>query len=76
MIEGGLNVLQQFIEANLWDEIYNFRTPRNLKAGIEAPSISQQPDQKIKLMKDTLFYFKNKAAELDTNHQDNASAYP
>ena len=75
LIEGGLNVLQQFIEANLWDEIYNFRTPRSLKAGIEAPSISQQPDQKIKLMKDTLFYFKNKAAELDTNHQDNASAY-
>jgi len=39
IIEGGIKVLQSFIDAGLWDEARIFTGPQNLLSGIKAPQI-------------------------------------
>lgn len=41
LIEGGTNVLQQFIDQGSWDEIWRFRASHTLDKGLSAPSLSQ-----------------------------------
>lgn len=40
IVEGGATLLQNFIDANLWDEARVFETPNVIDEGINAPSLS------------------------------------
>ena len=40
IIEGGSKTLQPFIDANLWDEAYVYKSPIILRDGIKAPNFS------------------------------------
>lgn len=60
IIEGGTNTLQQFINANYWNEARVFKSEIQLKTGIKAALLSnatQISTQKIK--NNILTYFKN-----------------
>ena len=37
LVEGGLNLIQQFLDANLWDVIYRIKAPIQLSKGVRAP---------------------------------------
>ncbi|WP_019989712.1 bifunctional diaminohydroxyphosphoribosylaminopyrimidine deaminase/5-amino-6-(5-phosphoribosylamino)uracil reductase RibD [Rudanella lutea] len=39
LVEGGVALLSSFIQANLWDEMRVFRSPRMLGAGVPAPAV-------------------------------------
>ncbi|MEM7370266.1 MAG: bifunctional diaminohydroxyphosphoribosylaminopyrimidine deaminase/5-amino-6-(5-phosphoribosylamino)uracil reductase RibD [Bacteroidota bacterium] len=39
LVEGGRNLLQQFLDQDIWDELWRFQGPSDLKSGIAAPSI-------------------------------------
>lgn len=43
IIEGGKATLQQFIDANLWDEARVLTAKKQFKTGLKAPNIEQQP---------------------------------
>jgi diaminohydroxyphosphoribosylaminopyrimidine deaminase/5-amino-6-(5-phosphoribosylamino)uracil reductase len=49
IIEGGAQILNTFIQYNLWDEARIFVSPQKFKAGVRAPRISGvlQMDQKL-----------------------------
>ena len=53
IVEGGTQLLQAFIDANLWDEVYIETSPEIIGAGVKAPNIS------MKII-DTKWYDKNK----------------
>ncbi len=59
LVEGGQQVLQSFIDANLWDEARIFTNPSCLNDGIKAPSINGVLEQKNRLLNDTLEVFSN-----------------
>lgn len=40
LVEGGSTLLQSFIDADLWDEIFIEKAPRNLYSGVKAPGIN------------------------------------
>ena len=42
MVEGGAQLLQSFIDAQLWDEIIVEKTPHHLHDGIEAPQLPER----------------------------------
>ena len=42
LIEGGQQLLQGFLDANLWDEAKVLSSNENLKQGVVAPEISNQ----------------------------------
>ncbi len=60
IIEGGTNTIEQFIQANLWDEAYNFVGDVEFKNGIKAPKINKQPLFTNQLGKDKLRVYFNK----------------
>lgn len=61
IIEGGSFTLQQFIDANLWDEAYILKAPNiNLKNGTKAPEFSAQAIEIKNLRDNQLFIFKNR----------------
>lgn len=41
LVEGGSTLLQTFINAGLWDEIFIEKAPLNLHSGIKAPEVSK-----------------------------------
>lgn len=43
LVEGGSQVLQQFIDAGLWDEARVFTAPISFQRGIAAPKLTQTP---------------------------------
>jgi len=55
MVEGGGNLLQQFIELDLWDEIRLFQAPIRLSQGILAPETPKAfPSKKLHILEDQL----------------------
>ncbi|MDR6846615.1 diaminohydroxyphosphoribosylaminopyrimidine deaminase/5-amino-6-(5-phosphoribosylamino)uracil reductase [Flavobacterium granuli] len=59
IIEGGLQTLQTFIEANLWDEARVFTGKINLEKGIKAPSISKTNSEKHVIDTDEFLIIRN-----------------
>ena len=42
IVEGGTQLLQAFIDANLWDEVYIETSPEIIGSGVKAPNITMQ----------------------------------
>lgn len=60
LVEGGSYTHQQFLDANLWDEIYTITNPNLLlKNGTKAPKINFPSDNTINLRDNILAHFKN-----------------
>ena len=62
LVEGGAKTLQGFLDANLWDEAWRFRSPSTFGDGLKAPLLSFGFDQEIDLEGDRLQIFKNPSA--------------
>ena len=56
LIEGGAHTLNQFINADLWNEAYVFESPNNLTNGLEAPSIDKNDFDTSIVGVDTLYH--------------------
>lgn len=59
IIEGGANILNQFIQGNLWDEARVFRSSSSWAAGIPAPQINGLIIDQFSIANDTLTVFQN-----------------
>ena len=59
IIEGGKQLLDSFIHANIWDEAYQFVGNKYFKSGIKAPEISGNIITSKTLDSDKLFVYKN-----------------
>ena len=60
IIEGGAQMLQTFIDENLWDEARVFKGSSNFKTGTKAPLFSGELISEELISADTLKYFINK----------------
>jgi diaminohydroxyphosphoribosylaminopyrimidine deaminase/5-amino-6-(5-phosphoribosylamino)uracil reductase len=60
IIEGGANILNQFIAAGLWDEARVIKSSTNWQEGIAAPQINGFLEEIIPLNTDTLFIHQNR----------------
>ncbi len=58
IVEGGAEVLQSFIDKNLYDEARVIKSSKYLKKGVEAPKISKLPLSETKFFDDTIYLFK------------------
>jgi diaminohydroxyphosphoribosylaminopyrimidine deaminase/5-amino-6-(5-phosphoribosylamino)uracil reductase len=54
LIEGGSQVLQQFLAAGLWDESRVFTSPITFERGIAAPTFTQAPAESYSVGEDQL----------------------
>ena len=54
LIEGGSQVLQQFLAAGLWDEARVFTSPLTFERGIAAPTFTQVPAESYSVGEDQL----------------------
>ena len=59
IIEGGLQTLQTFIDANLWDEARIYTGVINLDKGIQAPLLPKKNSEKHLIDKDELTILRN-----------------
>ena len=59
IVEGGKQLLDSFISANLWDETFRFVGNKHFKSGIEAPKIPGIPVFSDTIDNDNLFIYKN-----------------
>jgi len=59
IVEGGKQLLESFIEANLWDEAFRFVGNKLFANGIKAPQISGKIIHSEKIDFDQLFVYKN-----------------
>lgn len=59
IVEGGKQLLESFIQENLWDEAYRFVGNKLFVNGIKAPNISEKIIQSEKIDADQLFIYKN-----------------
>ncbi len=59
LVEGGSKVLQQFINANLWDEILRLKSTKIWEDGITAPQINREPDHDVKQYDDQIQMYIN-----------------
>jgi len=65
LIEGGTNLLNQFITANLWNQALVFKSNQVLKEGIPAPSLSANFLKSISHVgNDHLFVYNNQKLEV------------
>jgi diaminohydroxyphosphoribosylaminopyrimidine deaminase/5-amino-6-(5-phosphoribosylamino)uracil reductase len=60
IIEGGASILNQFIEANLWDEARVFTSNTVWDEGIPAPKIAENIIEKVQLNNDLLTIYNHK----------------
>ncbi|MGN7204209.1 bifunctional diaminohydroxyphosphoribosylaminopyrimidine deaminase/5-amino-6-(5-phosphoribosylamino)uracil reductase RibD [Pedobacter sp. SAFR-022] len=60
IIEGGANILNQFIAAGLWDEARVIKSSTNWQEGVTAPQINGYLEEIIPLNTDTLFIHQNR----------------
>ena len=60
IIEGGAKTIQQFIDADLWDEARVFTGPVKWGEGKLAPNLSIGPKKEIKVGTDKLSFYRNK----------------
>lgn len=60
LVEGGRQVLESFLEANIWDEAYVLEGSGVVGAGVKAPVIARKYHQYTRqLLDNTLFYYYN-----------------
>ena len=60
IVEGGGFILQQFINAGIWDEAFVIKADNiNLKNGTKAPVFSPKSNKISKLRDNTLYHFQN-----------------
>lgn len=59
LIEGGTQVINQFLTRNLWDKAIIFKSLSLLHDGVKAPFIDQRPIESIKSSKDHVLIFRN-----------------
>jgi diaminohydroxyphosphoribosylaminopyrimidine deaminase/5-amino-6-(5-phosphoribosylamino)uracil reductase len=59
IIEGGANILNQFISSNLWDEARIFNSSINWETGIHAPKIYGYITDVLTVNQDKLIIYKN-----------------
>jgi len=59
IIEGGVNILKQFLETNLWDEARIFSSANSWTEGIASPSISGNLTEQIQVGPDKLSIYIN-----------------
>ena len=59
IIEGGANILNQFIQADLWDEARVFNSPSNWATGIAAPAIHGLITEVVEIGGDKLVVYQN-----------------
>ncbi len=59
LIEGGTTVLQQFIDENLWDETFIFKSETTFKKGIRAPIFNRIPNDTVKITNNVLLKYSN-----------------
>ncbi len=60
VIEGGANILNQFIHAGLWDEARVFHGHLSWETGIQAPQINGYLDEVITISNDKLMIYNNR----------------
>ncbi|PST83041.1 bifunctional diaminohydroxyphosphoribosylaminopyrimidine deaminase/5-amino-6-(5-phosphoribosylamino)uracil reductase RibD [Pedobacter yulinensis] len=59
IIEGGIQILNLFIEAGLWDEARVFTGPQSWEAGLEAPHLQGRLLEQLEVGADELNIYKN-----------------
>ena len=59
IIEGGANIINQFISAHLWDEARVFTSHLSWETGIHAPRINGFIDEVIEVNTDKLMIYQN-----------------
>ncbi len=59
IVEGGAQLLNSFIEMNLWDEARVFVAPKMLGHGVAAPKISIEATKRVMIMGDELLVYRN-----------------
>jgi diaminohydroxyphosphoribosylaminopyrimidine deaminase/5-amino-6-(5-phosphoribosylamino)uracil reductase len=59
IIEGGAQILQSFIDVNLWDEAFVFVGNLKFNEGLKAPKLKKVPCEIRKISDDTLSVYKN-----------------
>jgi len=60
-VEGGSQVINQFLEHDLWDEAIIFKSNSNLIEGVKAPSIDQKPLKMMNSASDKVIFYRNHA---------------
>jgi len=60
IIEGGANILNQFLSAGLWDEARVIKSSTNWQEGVSAPQLNGYLEEIIPLNTDTLFIHQNR----------------
>lgn len=64
LLEGGAQLLNSFLERNLWDEARVFQTQKVLETGVEAPKIELRPLKTFQIGKDQLEVYQNNHSKL------------
>ena len=59
IIEGGAQILQTFIDDNLWDEAYVFVGNTKFENGLKAPELKKSPNEVKRISTDTLRIYVN-----------------
>lgn len=59
LVEGGAELLAQFIDSNLWDEAIVFRSNKEWKKGIKAPLLGKNPIRSVKQNGDKISFYEN-----------------
>lgn len=68
VVEGGVALLQSFLQLDLWDEMRVFQTPEPLVPGIKAPDISHlSPLQQYELNDNRLLYYQHPQSAYPAN---------
>lgn len=62
IVEGGANILNQFIAAGLWDEARVIKSVTNWREGVHAPQINGYLEDIIPLNTDNLFIYQNQGS--------------
>ena len=67
LVEGGRELLQSFIDAGLWDEVFIERTPRILGQGVPAPDMGTSACFRgiTRFQSDYLHYFRRAEWSVD-----------
>lgn len=59
IVEGGAITLNEFLQADLWDEARVFSGVKEFKGGIKAPKLSLPPYKTENILKDRLCWYRN-----------------
>lgn len=62
IVEGGHNILQQFIDQNVWDEVRVFQSEKNFLSGLCAPRLQAQLVSSSTIQNDRLSIYKNESS--------------